>query len=190
MGAATVMTAEEFFRWVNRPENAVKRWELVAGIPSELPAWPAECDAIKLRLAALLSDYIIRRHTGEVAFLGDGLIIARNPDTVRCPALMVFHPPAPRDDFPPLFTTECPALVVEIVSPADRPKSVNQRINQYLDRGIPLVWLIDPDDRLVTACRPTEFPKALDATEELTGSGVLPDFACPVGVLFPPTPTP
>jgi Uma2 family endonuclease len=179
------MTAGASFGWANRPENAGRRWELVRGVPSELPTWPAECDAVKLRIAALLSDYVIRRHTGEVAFLGDGLITSRNPDTVRCPAVMVFHPPGPRGDFPPRFTTEIPDLVVEVISPSDRPKAVNERVNQYLTRGVPLVWLVYPGDRIVYVHRPDEFTKVLDETDELTGNGLLPDFGCPVRTLFP-----
>jgi Uma2 family endonuclease len=184
------MTAAEFFHWVNRPENAGTRWELVGGAPSELPAWPAECDAVKLRLVALLSDYVIRRRSGEIAFLGEGLVVSRNPDTVRCPAVMVFHPPAPRDDFPPRFTTELPTLVAEVVSPADRPKPVNQRINDYRGFGVHLLWEVRPADRLVLAYQRRDHPTAFDDADELTGSGVLPDFATPVQALFDPPPTP
>lgn len=184
------MTAEEFFRWVDFPQHAAKRWELVAGAPVELPAWPAECDAVKLRIAALLSDYVISRGVGEVAVLGEGLITARSPDTVRCPAVMVFHPPAPREDFPVRFTTEMPTLVVEVVSPADRPKPVNERINDYRGFGVPLVWEVRPAIGLVLTYMRRDHPSAFDGDDELTGNGVLPDFACPVRALFTPTPTP
>jgi Uma2 family endonuclease len=58
------------------------------------------------------------------------------------------------------------------------------RVEQYLRRGVQLVWVIEPDERIVYVYRPNEFHKILDETEELTGNGVLPDFSCRVADLF------
>ena len=82
------------------------------------------------------------------------------------------------------FTEHIPTLVVEVYSPSDRPGEYNRRIAQYHARGVPLVWVIYPEERAVSVCRPNEFPKFLDETEELTGNGVLPDFTCRVRDLF------
>jgi Uma2 family endonuclease len=40
-----------------------------------------------------------------------------------------------------------PFLCVEILSPDDRMSRVEQRIDDYLDMGVPYVWLLDPETR-------------------------------------------
>ena len=57
-------------------------------------------------------------------------------------------------------------------------------MDQYVRRGIPMVWLIDPEERHVTMYRPNEFHKILDESESITGNGVLPGFTCKVADLF------
>lgn len=185
------MTAEEFLRWVDRPENVGSRWELVRGVPTELPVWPPALDALKLRLAARIGEYVIRRGVGAVAFLDDGLITTRDPDTVRRPAVMVFTTPAVSDDFPPRFTTEVPALVVELQAPGESFVRPFRRITEYVvGFGVPMAWVFHAADTCVTVFRPKQMYVVLDETDVLTGNGTLPDFTCPVRALFPPTPTP
>ncbi|MBN9519007.1 Uma2 family endonuclease [bacterium] len=192
MGAASTatMTAGEFCDWVVREHLDGRAYELVRGEVSEVPP-PTRLHGLCCWLVIkVLTEYVGRRGAGHLLTNDAGILVEENPDTLRGADVILFlRNPAPQD-FAGQYVTDVPDLVVEIVSPSDRKKDINLRVNQYLDRGIPLVWLIDPDDRLVTVCRPRAFPKALDATEELTGSDVLPDFACPVRVLFPPTPTP
>ena len=38
-----------------------------------------------------------------------------------------------------------PLLVVEILSPEDRPIRVNDTVREWLDFGVPIVWVIDPE---------------------------------------------
>jgi Uma2 family endonuclease len=58
------------------------------------------------------------------------------------------------------------------------------RVNQYLKRGVRLIWVIDPEEQIVYVHRPEEFGKVLDASEELTGNGILPEFRCKVSEFF------
>ena len=38
-----------------------------------------------------------------------------------------------------------PILVIEILSPDDRPIRVNDTVRNWLDFGVPYVWVIDPE---------------------------------------------
>jgi Uma2 family endonuclease len=49
--------------------------------------------------------------------------------------------------------TKPPLLCVEILSPEDTVSKTNQRIREYLDFGVPVVWLIDPMQRTVSIYR-------------------------------------
>lgn len=45
------------------------------------------------------------------------------------------------------IVTEPPVLCIEILSPEDRMTQMQKRIDDYLDFGVPYVWLIDPETR-------------------------------------------
>lgn len=48
------------------------------------------------------------------------------------------------------FLREPPYIAVEIVSPDDRADDIADKIDDYLDFGIPNIWYIDPRRRRVT----------------------------------------
>lgn len=180
----TKMTAEEFYEWANRPENAGRRLELDHGEVIEMPSPGILHGTVCWLLGVIFGQYLFRRGTGHATTNDAGLIVQRHPDTVRGPDLMIFLD-APRfKGLEPKYTERVPALVVEVLSPTDRRGKTLRRIEQYHKRGVPLVWLIDPEELTVTVFRPNEFPKVLDETEELTGNGIVPDFSCPVRTLF------
>jgi Uma2 family endonuclease len=178
------MTAEEFFEWANRPENGGKRYELESGKVVEMPSPGIRHGAVCWLLGLILGQYLFRRGSGHITTNDAGLIVRRKPDTVRGPDLMLFLEASRYDELEVKYTERIPSLVIEVLSPDDRPGKTNRRIEQYIRRGIPLVWLIDPEDRTVTVYRPNEFHKVLDETEELSGNGVLPEFSCRVADLF------
>ena len=131
-----------------------------------------------------LTDYIHRRGTGHLFPNDTGLIVRRRPDTVRGPDLMLFLDSLSLSQARRGPVERVPALVVEVMSPSDTHRRTTRRVGQYLNRGVPLVWVIEPEDRVVYVHKADEFTKVLEADEELSGNGVLPDFACKVSDLF------
>ena len=61
--------------------------------------------------------------------------------------------------------TKSPLLCVEILSPDDRILSVNTKIKEYLDLGVPVVWLIEPTERRIWIYR-------ANGMEETTGESI------------------
>jgi Uma2 family endonuclease len=47
-----------------------------------------------------------------------------------------------------------PFLCIEILSPEDRSKEMQRRIDDYLEFGVQYVWLIDPSTRRATVYTP------------------------------------
>ncbi len=45
------------------------------------------------------------------------------------------------------FITDPPLLCIEILSPQDTLQRVRRRIHDYLDLGVPCVWIVDPNDQ-------------------------------------------
>lgn len=179
-----LMTADEFWEWGNRPENAGMRVELVRGEIVEMPP-PGEVHGVLCGwIACLLWLYVQRRGAGAVAANDTGLIVQEDPDSVRGPDLILFAETLPLEQLSRKHSRRIPQLVIEVVSPNDKPNKITQRIGEYLRRGIPLVWIVDPADRTVGVHRRNELPRTLDESDTLTGEEVLADLTIPVANLF------
>jgi Uma2 family endonuclease len=186
-GMATVetgrMTADEFWVWCTRPENQDRFYELDQGEVVEMPS-PGELHGVLCSLIAhILWSYVFQRGRGYVCGNDTGLLVQRNPDVIRGPDVMLFDEPRQLDALSKQYAT-VPKLVVEVLSPNDSQGKVNQRIGQYLRRGVPLVWLLDPEPRIVTVYQPGKELVTCDETEELTGMEILPDLRLRVAELF------
>lgn len=182
--ATEPLTAEQFFEWANRRENEGKRYELVNGEVVEMPS-PGELHGYVCWIVIkILTEYVVRRGAGYLLTNDAGLIIRRAPDTVRGPDVMLFLENRSLKEMSSGYCERVPALIVEVRSPSDRDGKIVRRVEQYHRRGIPLVWVVDFEELIVTSYRPNEFPKVLDETEILSGNGVLPDFSCKVADLF------
>lgn len=77
-----------------------------------------------------------------------------------------------------------PILAVEIHSPNDVMKEINEKTDEDLDAGVKVVWVINPHDRTVTIYRPGASPVVVNATQELSGEPDLPGFRASVSELF------
>jgi Uma2 family endonuclease len=78
-----------------------------------------------------------------------------------------------------------PDLAVEVISPNDLIVDLHQKLLEYLDAGIPLIWVIDPQARIVWVLFRSSI-RLLRETDELSGEDVLPGFHCPIAQLFVP----
>ena len=77
-----------------------------------------------------------------------------------------------RVEFPPL----CPDFVVEIRSPSDVLSTLQRKMQESLDNGVRLGWLIDPLEKKVYVYQPQASAICLDRPTILSGDPVLPDF--------------
>lgn len=186
---AGLMTAEEFYEWACRPENADREWELEDGVPVEvggpdMPP-PSELHGILCGwIAHLLWLYVIARGAGRVVTNDSGLVVRRRPDAVRGPDVMLFLASKTTDQLSRGPVEEVPPLVVEVFSPSDRPGKLNRRVGQYLKRGVSVVWVVYPEDGIVDVHRPGTEAVSLEGSDDLSAPDVLPDFSCKVSDLF------
>jgi Uma2 family endonuclease len=178
------MTAEEFFEWANRSENRDRHFELVQGELVELPRHGLRHGVICANAGWILGNFTFQQRKGYVCSNNTGLIMERDPDTVRGPDLMLFDDVHRYEELNPKFAEQLPKLAVEVLSPDDRWGKVMRRIAHFLSCGTPLVWLVDPEDRSVMVFRPGQLPQVFDENEELTGYDILPDLRCRVADFF------
>jgi Uma2 family endonuclease len=80
--------------------------------------------------------------------------------------------PEQRKGFVPL----CPDFVVELRSATDSLTKLQEKMQEYLDNGARLGWLIDPQNQRVQIYRPGQPVEVLEHPTELSGEDVLPGF--------------
>jgi Uma2 family endonuclease len=77
-----------------------------------------------------------------------------------------------------------PDLAVEVVSPTDRAEEVMDKVREYCQAGVDLVWVFYPTLQLVTVYETLARIRVLTAADELDGGSVLPGFRLPLGPFF------
>lgn len=75
-------------------------------------------------------------------------------------------------------------LCVEVLSPDERPKRIDEKLHEYFACGVRMVWLIDLESRTVTVFREPTESRLLCEDAKLTGEDILPGFECRVAELF------
>lgn len=179
------MTADEFAEWCRQPSNTSRRCELVAGEVVDMPPTGERHGTLLIWIGHLLLNYVIARGAGQVT-AESGLVIEQDPGTVRGPDLMVFADGRPFEQLSRQHSLRVPSLVVEILSPSDRWGEMNRKVQQYHRRGVTMVWVVDPEDRLVTVHRIGEWTQTVGETEVLSGEPMLPALSVPVATIFNP----
>ena len=74
--------------------------------------------------------------------------------------------------FPPL----CPDFLIEIRSASDSRRTLEAKMQLWLDNGAQLAWLVDPIDANVTLYRPGHAPHTLDRPQSLAATAPVEGF--------------
>lgn len=80
--------------------------------------------------------------------------------------------PEQRQKFPPI----APDFVLEVRSPSDSLEMLQAKMQEYLDSGVRLGWLFNPQDQQVEIYRVGEAKEIRSLPTELSGEAVLPGF--------------
>lgn len=187
--AQTLTSAEEFFEFVHRPENRERRFELERGEIVEMSRPGVLHGVVCANIVVMLMTYARARKRGYVCSNDAGVIVQRDPDTVRGPDVMYFDDAVSSiSELESKFGTTPAALAVEVLSPTDRPGKLNQRLRELFAFGTRMAWVVDPELLTVTVYRPGQARRieqtTYEETEELTGEDALPDFRCRVTEFF------
>jgi len=179
-----LITAEEFYDWANRPENRDKYCELERGEIVEISRPGKRHGMVCCNVGGILRNFAIQRKRGYACSNDTGVVVERDPDTVRGPDVLFFDDADQVEEVDLKYGEAPPLLAVEVLSPNDTVGKVMRRVREQKRFGTRLIWVVDPDACNVIVCQPGKEDKILEADEELTGEDVLPDFRCRVAELF------
>ncbi|WP_419944911.1 Uma2 family endonuclease [Candidatus Poriferisodalis sp.] len=177
-----LLTAEDLLRL----DAQGVRGELVRGVFREVTPAGYRHGMIVVRLAARLLDYADERRCGTVVASDAGILLERDPDTVREPDIAFTS----ADRLPPSAApTGCsdvvPDLVVEVASPNDRPGELAERADMWLGFGVRLVWVVHPESKTVEVrTADIHAVETLTEADRLDGTPTLPGFTYPLSQLF------
>lgn len=85
-----------------------------------------------------------------------------------------------KQKFPPL----APDLVIELRSRTDSMSQLRKKMQEYIDSGVRLGWLIDPKNRQVEIYRSNQPVETIQDAESLSGEDVLPEFVLDLKPIF------
>ncbi len=179
--ATKLMTAEELFEM---PDDGF-RYDLVKGELKRMSPAGSEHGIIISNLHFLLTQHVRANKLGVTFGAETGFKLESDPDTVRAPDIaFVRRKRVPADGIPKGFWQGAPDLAVEVVSPSDKLYEVDEKIDDYLAAGVPLVWIIYPKKRNVTAYRPGGEPRVLTVDDTLDAPEIIAGFQCRVAEIF------
>jgi len=170
---SVLMTAEELLH-TSLPD---KRVELVRGVLVVREPAGYRHGRVSMNLAFLLSKYVEGTEAGQVVS-GTGFKLASDPDTVRAPDVAFISRERLPDPQTRGFPALGPDLVVEVLSPDNRPGETLAKVGDWLEGGVRLVWVIDPERRVARVYRQDGTETHLAENGILEGEDVLAGFSC------------
>ena len=84
------------------------------------------------------------------------------------------------------FLPLAPDLVIELASPNDSPAALQAKMAEWRANGVPLGWLILPDERQVWCYRKDKDPICLDDPQALSDAEHLPGLNLPLALIWEP----
>ena len=181
-----LLTAEEFSRLPNPIDGS--RQELVRGEVITMPPPSHVHGRVQQSIGLRLGIYLLQHPMGQIT-QNSGIITETGPDSVRGPDVSFWSlERMPLDAEPVVYANVAPDLCVEVLSPGNRPRRMQEKIREYFASGVRMVWMVNPELRTVTVYRHPEEGKTLWEDATITGDDVIPGFSCRIADFFPPAP--
>ena len=183
--ASSISKPLDYAAYLKLPET-MRRYDIVEGVLRFLSPGPDIAHQEILRRIFLLLDGHVEKHDlGEVYFAPLDVIITKVPLHTRQPDLMYISNTRRYI----LQDQVCggPDLVVEVLSPGNPLKRVQEKLRAYASVEVREAWVVDPKQKTVAVLhlRQREFLEtAVFGAGRRLRSKVLPRLALPVGRIF------
>ncbi len=139
---------------------------------------------LALWLGGLISVYAEEHDLGIAA--GADATMRLMPGLVRIPDVSFVgwdrlpNRKCPKEAIPDLV----PHLAVEVLSEGNTPAEMERKRKEYFRAGVEIVWIVDPDRRIVDVYTAPDEHSRLMETDTLDGGDLLPGFRLPLDRLF------
>jgi Uma2 family endonuclease len=153
--------------------------ELIAMSPT---GW--ESGNRNIKLAAQVQNWTAVDGTGMAFDSSTGFMLPngaiRSPDVawVRKDRLDALKPD------PNTFLPLAPDFVIELRSATDRLKPLQEKMQEYMDNGVQLGWLLNAKDKAVEIYRAGKDVEVLNSPMSLSGENILPGFILDISEIY------
>ena len=176
------MTAHALF---SLPDDGY-RYDLIKGELKRISPAGGKHGIIIANLTAEIVQHVRQHSLGIVFGAETGFKLESNPDTVLAPDIAFIRSERiPAGEFSEKFWAMPPDLVVEVLSPGDSRREIQEKIQTYLETGVECVWIIHLKKHEVRVYRRNRDVQIFAETAELTDE-LLPGFRFPVVKIFDP----
>jgi Uma2 family endonuclease len=176
----TPVTAEEFDRLAEQPENADKRLEFIGGEVVEVPSNACSSE-LAITIAAFIKQHLRESGlSGHVTGEGGGYMVSGER---YAPDVAYLSKARQAELAKEGYNPNPPQLAVEVMSPNDDNEKLLIKVSNYLAAGT-LVWVVRPASQKVEVHAPGQPVKVLGIKDMLDGGKVLPGFKLAVKEIF------
>ena len=176
-----LLTAEDLLRL----DSQGVKGELIRGEFYETMSAGLKHGEVSSNFVGELRNFARPRRLGRVVGTDTGVLIERDPDTVREPDVMfISSERMPLTVRPDGYSEVIPDIVVEVKSPSDSRREVNDKARMWHSHGVPLVWAAYPETRTIDVHRADGSITTLRENDVLDGGEILPGFAVRVSDIF------
>ncbi len=169
----TVMTAEEF---AQRPDPGYPE-ELVKGRIIRMPPPGFRHGEVCIEVAWVMRGFLEQHDLGRMIGNDAGVVTGRAPDSVRGADLSYYsYNRVSKGSSPAVYPGVVPELVFEIRSPSERWPKLLEKVAEYLNAGVSVVCVLDPDTRTAQVFDAERPVRVVGEGDELTFPDLLPGF--------------
>jgi Uma2 family endonuclease len=147
----------------------------------------AESSCVGANLNRLLGNHVSAASAGDVFQSDLGYQCFADPELVRKPdGSFIRKGRLPADQFRKGHVCIAPDLVIEALAPNELATEVIEKVEEYLQAGVRLVWVIDAVSRTAKVHRADGTTQKIHEQQDLDGEEVVPGFRCTLGNVLPP----
>lgn len=159
--------------------------ELIRGVLAETVSTGVEHGKVAAKFTIKVGIFVEPQKLGTIVTSDSGVLIGRDPDIVREPDMAFTSAERmPLNERIHGYSEVPPDLVVEVASPGDSVRALFDKAHMWLNHGVILVWVANPDTQAVDVYRHDGPTVTLTGDDTLDGAPVLPGFTLPVREVF------
>lgn len=181
-----LITADELLVMPPYDENGHQcRFELIRGELKVMSLTKPLHGVICARLAAALINFVEANDLGMAFGAETGFVVERDPDSVLgADAAFVSHERLATVENLEKFFPFAPDLAVEVLSPGNTVREINEKVAMYFAAGSQAVWVFNPKKRTTAVYTSPTDVRILSEQDTLDGGEVLPGFTLELSKLF------
>ena len=181
-----LITADELLVMPHRDEHGNDcRLELIRGELKVMSPSKLLHGIICARVATALSNFVRANDLGMVSGAETGFVVERDPDSVLgADAAFVSHGRLATIENFDKFCPFAPDLAVEVMSPSNTAREMEEKVALYFGAGARAVWVFNPRKRTTAVYTSPTGVRVLNEDDTLDGGEVLPGFKLDLSELF------